>query len=691
MTADSVASGQALNEQHKDRVKNWIPKLRDEFEREFRGQLNRLGLRESGKHEPLEEMSLPEDAVAARQKLHALLRREQRSEGSPEGGFASVERELAYTLLNRLVGLKVMESRGILYLPPPADPYGAPEQTEILTPVPGQQYSRYLRDFRAAGGNHYKWSDDADQALLRDALTTAFRFITQEIAILFDPEHEYASVWPTHAFLDRVIKRINSEIPPEAFRAPDFLGWVYQFSRQDLNDDVRKANKGTPQTSYELAIMNQFYTPGWIVKVLSDNTLGRLWLQMHPDSRIVPTRVLSEGERGPQADYLVPNTGEGIRYRHSEPDGSVATFKRVCDITLLDPACGTMHFGQYAFGLFQAMYEDEIEHAGEQGWPPEPSVTDRREIPAAIIENNLFGIDIDPRAIQIASLSLLMTAKEAALRSGYSPLDVKLRRTNLVVANAVELEKDRIRRLVDRIGGKGRREFRERLFVAIWDNLQNVSELGSLIQVRESVRSVLHEWVTERATEKGLTQLVRRSEEQRRLSFAGELDKTLGAQMDLERRLLEEEAAKIESELLDAVEHAAAQADPDPADHLFAEDTARGLKLLQILSRRFDVIVMNPPYGDFVPAVKKFARAAYPLSYQDIYAAFVDRATQLVTREGYIGALVSSSFMHQTTHEDFRTEILLRRNPLLVLLDLGPGILEATVNTAAIIVKGSAE
>src|SRR6185312_13276992 len=98
---------------------------------------------------------------------------------------------------------------------------------------------------------------------------------------------------------------------------------------------------------------------------------------------------------------------------------------------LLDPACGTMHFGQYAFGLFHRMYLDEIEHAGEPGWPAEPSVKHPQEIPATIIERNLYGVDIDARAIQIASLSLLLTAKEAAASRGHSPLDVKLRKANL--------------------------------------------------------------------------------------------------------------------------------------------------------------------------------------------------------------------------------------------------------------------
>ena len=126
-------------------------------------------------------------------------------------------------------------------------------------------------------------------------------------------------------------------------------------------------------------------------------------------------------------------------------------------------------------------------------------------------------------------------------------------------------------------------------------------------------------------------------------------------------------------ELLAAVEAAAAAIADDPADRLFAEDTARGLKLVQLLSRRYDVAVMNPPYGAFVPRVRDFVKAAYPLTSNDIYAAFIDRACQLTEREGYVGALVSSTFTNLKSFERLRTEILLKRNPLILMLDLGFG------------------
>ena len=353
-----------------------------------------------------------------------------------------------------------------------------------------------------------------------------------------------------------------------------------------------------------------------------------------------------------------------------------------------------MHFGQYAFGLFHRMYLDEIEHAGQEGWPAEPSVARPTTIPAAILENNLFGVDIDPRAIQIASLSLLLTAKEAALRHGFPPHDVQVKRTNLVVANAVDLGADRLRTLVERLGSRaGPPALRARLFETLWENLRHVGELGSLVQVREGVTRVLDDWVEAEAHAQGITRILQPTDEKQLAlgDFLTEAARAQAEQLELKRMALEEEAAKLRRELLAAVEAAAAGIADDPADRLFAEDTARGLKLVQLLSRRYDIAVMNPPYGAFVPRVKDFVKAAYPLTSNDIYAAFLARACQLTEPEGYVGALVSRTFVAQVSATRLREQILLKRNPLNLMLDLGPGILDgATVEAAAIVLQGGA-
>ena len=343
--ADSGDTGKSLSEQHKDAVKSWVPRVRRELEEDFSAQLGRLGLRPNGKHQPLEKMSLAPATAAARRRLEALVARDVIQEGSPESGYRNVVRELAYTLLNRVAGLKAMEVRKVLLLPPPGDPGGPAEETEVITPVPGQARSRYLRDFKTAGGSRYKYEEDAEEALLREGLMAAFRQVTREIRLVFDPDHEYSCIWPSHAALSRLLDEMNEGLPAEAFAAQDFLGWVYQFFRQHENDELRAVNKGTPRTSYELGVMNQFYTPGWVVKALVDNSLGRLWLQMHPDSALAPWAQVPQANGGSgaseaatpvarrtQADYLVPRTGERIRFRRLSEAGEVIAFKRAKEI-----------------------------------------------------------------------------------------------------------------------------------------------------------------------------------------------------------------------------------------------------------------------------------------------------------------------------------------------------------------------
>jgi hypothetical protein len=703
------SAGPSLSDQHKDAVRRWIGQLRASLQDDFQAALMRFGFRRGGKHAAETDLALPMSELPVRRSLAALIEHDTKAEGSPQRGFDAVVRELTYTLVNRLVGLKVMEARNLLRLRSPGAPADSmPEATEVLTPQPGQERSRFLRDFRAAGGSRYKYDADADEALLRDGLSSAFEQLHSDLGPLFAPDHDYACLWPSHAALSNAIRLINDGLPTAAYQAPDFLGWVYQFFNVGEKDRVRAENKGTPRSPYELSVINQFYTPSWVVKVLVDNTLGRLWYQMHPDTALVPkTPPPLPGERPPGmlpvADYLVPRTGEKIRFRRVEADGSVSPFKRVRNLRFLDPACGTLHFGQYAFGLFYRMYEEEIAYAGKPGWPTEPSVADKRDIPAAILEHNLCGIDIDPRAVQIATLSLLFTAKEATQRAGFDLATMTARPRNVVLAQAVQVDAEQLRALIERAGAKlGSPELRQRLFDALWKNLRYLGELGGLIRVDDDVSAILEQWVKEQAEEQGLTKLLKTSERKREQLQFGDLVsdavRQKAEQQELKRALLEDDAARIRAELLSGLDQVASQVSNNPRQRLFAEGTARGLRLLELLSTPFDVIVMNPPYGSFTKLAneaedKRFKadlKAMFPNGYQDIYAAFIERATQLIEPEGYIGALVSSTFKTNKGHAKFRTEILLKRNPLVCMLDLGFGILDgATVEAAALVLRGN--
>jgi hypothetical protein len=643
-----------LDSETKRKVRSWVLALRKILEEDLRLEMKRLGL-ERSESVPLSKLDyLNDEERSIRRHLDALLARETQSEGTRPRGYDAVRREMAYTFLNRLVGLRCMEARGLLVI--------GGEVTEVVTVRP--EYggrSRWLRDLRETDSSRYARAEDAEARLLRDGLAVAFAAVTEEIRVLFDPDHEYSRLWPSFPALRKVIQQIDDGLPPEVFASPDFLGWVYQFFNAEEKERIREKTKGKPTTPYELAVINQFYTPDWIVKFLVDNTLGRVWREMHPDTRIA-VRTAAGG--GPLAtfDYLVPRTGDDRRQE----------VRQARDLRLLDPACGTMHFGQYALALLYEMYLEELERAGQEGWPAAPSVTRREEIAGSILEHNLFGIDIDARAIQIAALALLLTAKEVAKEHGLPPSSVQVRKMNLVAADAVSLGEEELTKFLERADGRiGDPALRRQLIGAIWKNLRHVTQLGSLVQVGEDLAAAASDWVQKGSrSRRGRT-----------------------AQMSFIPALVEAEAAGLKDALLSALDaYAAENRSGDVVQRLFAEGTARGFELLEALSTRYDAVVMNPPYGEFIPAVKQFVAAAYPLTKNDIYAAFLDRGTQLLRPSGYLGAIVSRTFVNLSSFEKLRTQILLRRNPLVTMLDLGAGILDgATVETAALVARGGPE
>ncbi len=172
------------------------------------------------------------------------------------------------------------------------------------------------------------------------------------------------------------------------WQSPETIGWIYQFYLEPQLEMFRspQAPKITPS---RLAIRTQQFTPKWIADFLVANTIGRLWLEIHPDSELVGTM-----------DYLVCN---------SVPPRKIP-LKPVREIKILDPACGTMHLGLSAMELLKRMYQEEFSKAGQPGWPAKPSVQNLSEIPAAIIQNNLYGVDIDPLAGELAALTLYLAA-----------------------------------------------------------------------------------------------------------------------------------------------------------------------------------------------------------------------------------------------------------------------------------------
>lgn len=644
-----------LDRETKTKIKSLVLGLRHSFEAEFARQLQRLGIEKGQKPNGPPEY-LTDDETAVRKRLLTLLRRSQEAEGSRDGAIDAYIRDAAYTIINRLVGLRCMEARELLFID------GSPNEVITLRGASVQGGRPRLQYEMREEDRQYRDPVEGEERLWRDALTRAFLAVTEDIGVLFDPDHDFSLLVPSHAVLMEGVKEINEQLSETVYAAPDFLGWVYQFFNAEEKAETRERTRGKPGTSHELAVLNQFYTPDWIVKFLVDNTLGRLWLQMHPDTKLYwrnrvggldPEGMTPEEKaevmfQGVNIDYLVPDTGEG------EP----VPPKPAPELTLLDPACGTMHFGQYAFALLYEMHLEE-------------GVTPPEEIPNTILERNLHGIDIDPRAIQIAALSLLLTFKEQARAHGLDPRDLHVRTMNLVCADSVNLGTEEREKLLRRLDPSifGGPEPLRRAVDALWRNLEHVGALGSLLRLDEDVLDALRRPV-------GLHMKVV-SPDQGSLLPAEELDMLLPG---LDERDAESARHELVAELLRL---ASEQTEGDELAQLFAQETAKGVRLVEAVTRKYDVVVMNPPYGDTDPSVRHILDAAWKEATGNLFACFVCFGQERLTPEGYLGAFTDNSFMLKSTYEDFRVKHLLDGS-LRAILDLGWGMLDdAQVETAA--------
>ena len=284
--------------------------------------------------------------------------------------------------------------------------------------------------------------------------------------------------------------------------------------------------------------------------------------------------------------------------------------KPVREITALDPACGTMHFGLVAFDLFAEMYREELENAGEPGWPDEPSVTDEDEIPAAILRNNLFGMDIDLRSVQLSALTLYLKAKSLNRNA-------EITASNLACADVRMPPDDHLDEVI-REAGLGRPVY-ERLLRAAWRRLLNTSVAGSLVRVEEEVGALV---------------------EKERQRYDRE-----GLQPDLSGDAAgfgEEAAAEgfwdgLKAGIFKAFDdYARRQAEAGNDESYFVGEAREGLRVLDVMLRRYDVVVANPPYlsrRNMNKELADFLGGAYPASKGDLYTAFIERCSEFLERE----------------------------------------------------------
>lgn len=523
---------------------------------------------------------------------------------APLAAYRQLLRETAFTWLNRFVAFKMLEARKLV-------------RETLARWDESNGYKHWLAEHDDALTLHQRGGEHRETAYLRFLLDRC-RQLAQEVRVLFDPDSLASRLAPPLRILKQLADRLNDPQLADAWKPgnEETLGWVYQFfveeQKQAVFDNLYKQKQKIK--AEEIPAATQIFTPNWMVRFLVHNTLGRLWLELHPDSSLRS-----------KLEYLVP---------FDSADKLPATTPRsVQEIRLLDPACGTMHFGLVAFDLFVAMYREEIDRAGQPGWPEKPPVDDPDDIPAAILEHNLHGIDIDLRAVQIAALTLYLKAKTL------SP-NKPLRESRLACANIHMLDGDRLGEFLKQAGLEKRPIYR-RILTALQEELRNSEQLGSLLPLEKRIKALV--------------------EAERKL-YEKE-----GRQPDLfgwSREQFETEAGRrefwemLETQIGQALDaFARQQAEEGVNQSFFVGETVKGLRLLELLAQSYDVVVTNPPYltsRNMNAQLKELVGKHYPEGKADLYAAFILRCCGWLADHGRLGMVTQQSFMFISSYERLR-------------------------------------
>ena len=454
-------------------------------------------------------------------------------------------REQAFTVLNRLAALLMMEARG-----------------QLIESVSKGYQSRGYQLYSKIAGTALGETGQAYQVYL----FSVFDELAQELPALFDRYAANGLLFPRETALRALLDELNHfEIEP-LWAADETIGWIYQyFNSKEERKAMRDASQA-PRNSRELAVRNQFFTPRYVVEFLVDNTLGRLWFNATGGQTHLRDRcqyLLVKPDEHPQA---------AIKLRDPRT------------LKLLDPACGSMHFGLYAFDLFAEIYREAW--AWEQQHGPgsldvstqtqaalkplsqtyEDEAAFARDVPRLIIEHNIYGVDIDPRAAQIATLALWLRAQrawhEASVKAKDRPC---IGQGHVVAAVAPPAEKELHLQFAAQLDQRDAELFEKTLQL-----LRGIPEMGVLLQV-----------------ERELPQLI---------------EKVYGKNTDLfNDRQKAKTWTQIETDLRAALTDFALAAKATYQGQLFAQDALQGLRLIDLCREVFDVVVMNPPFGQPTP------------------------------------------------------------------------------------------
>ena len=630
----------AFDDKTRSRLQKLVSECRSRLAEEFGIQVQQTyGLDpNSGEITPLARLPHLTDrerhtAQLLRDTLAHYLAGEEDNQAHRVAAIDRIIREQAFTVLNRLAAILMMEARGLLR---PAVSQG--------------QKSQAFELYKTIAGNALGETGDAYLVFL----FSLFDEFAQDLPALFDRFAPQGQLFPREPALMQLIEALNHNEVAPLWAEDETIGWIYQyFNSKDERKKMREASQA-PRNSRELAVRNQFFTPRYVVEFLVDNTLGRLWFNATGGQTSLRDRC----------QYLL--------VKPEEAPPAAVKLRDPRTLKLLDPACGSMHFGLYAFDLFLEIYREAWDWEQTRGPGSLDLSTGKtddlrplcqtyadadaylRDVPRLIIEHNIHGVDIDPRAAQIASLALWLRAQRAWHEAGTKAKDrPAVGHGHVLAAVAPPAEKELRRSFMAQLDTLDAELFEQTLFM-----LKGLPELGVLLQV-----------------ERELPQLIRQ---------------VFGAHGSLFKDADIEQWAKAETRLRTALTDFSQAARASYQGRLFAQDALQGLRLIDLTGEVFDVVVMNPPFGALAANTRDGLAKTYPRSKNDLMAIFVERGLALLRPGGRLGAITSRTCFFLSSFQKWREEIVLGLATPAAMADLGLGVMDdAVVEAAAYVLERS--
>ena len=520
-----------------------------------------------------------------------------------EKGYKQVMEEVAYTWFNRFIALRFMEVNN--YLPSHirvfSDSTGA-FKPEILSDVLHLELPGLSREKVA----EYIESNDTE-GLYRYLLLTQCNALNDPLPRMFEEMGGYTELLLPNNILkqDSVLGHMVADIHEEDWQdAVQIIGWLYQYYNTELKDDTfALLKKNVKITKERIPSATQLFTPDWIVRYMVENSLGRIYVDkrknegIYADGRGLDEMTWHEAESERIATEKLIADKMGWKYYLPEAEQTQEVRKQldeiqaefanldVKDIKVIDPCMGSGHILVYAFDVLMQIYTSA-------GW-------DQREAAQSILKNNLYGLDIDDRAAQLAYFAVMMKARQydrRLLTRGIQPNIHSIIESN-ALGGAYKLA------MGDFLLSKEHQETLNYLLDAFID----AKEYGSILCLeKRDYAGLLRAW-------------------------------NLTASQTTENLNLTLWFAAVEHEIPKLIEQAI------------------------ILTQGYDVVVTNPPYMAVSNAgakVNDYVKKNFPDSKSDMFAVFIERCGQMTKKNGYQAMITQHAWMFLSSFEKLRTKLL---------------------------------